>query len=190
MKLTLKKLEKCSKLRLATSRPRFSPINASADFAPRALLIACTLFPRSSDSPYYKICRSRMQLTEATKMEFLTMKGIFLAPKSGYDGSYLFKLDTAVRGDLCCFVLLAKSALENNQKDVAAVLASAALEDALKRYASLHGLDVAGKEMQDVINALKQKVWCQVPKKVSWRACPRFVMLLCMLTGKRLPLRR
>jgi len=75
------------------------------------------------------------------------------------------RLDTAVRGDLCCFVLLAKSALENNQKDVAAVLASAALEDALKRYASLHGLDVAGKEMQDVINALKQTVWCQVPKK-------------------------
>jgi hypothetical protein len=40
---------------------------------------------------------------------------------------------------------------------VAAVLPSAALEDALKRYASLRGLNVDGKVMQEVINALKAK---------------------------------
>ena len=37
------------------------------------------------------------------------------------------------------------------------VLASAALEDALKRFAILNGADVTGKGMSDVIAALKAK---------------------------------
>jgi len=40
---------------------------------------------------------------------------------------------------------------------VAAVLACAALEDALKRLALLNDLDVSDKSMQDVVNALKSK---------------------------------
>jgi hypothetical protein len=53
------------------------------------------------------------------------------------------------------FVSLARSALGEGYKDVAAVLACAALEDALKRFATSKGLAVAGKELQEVVNALK-----------------------------------
>jgi hypothetical protein len=52
---------------------------------------------------------------------------------------------------------LAKSALTEGYKDVAAVLASAALEDALKKYASLKELDVSNRSMQEVVSALKSK---------------------------------
>ncbi|HXA16120.1 MAG TPA: DUF4145 domain-containing protein [Thermoanaerobaculia bacterium] len=59
-----------------------------------------------------------------------------------------------VIGDL---LLLAKSQLAAGYKDVAAVLASAALEDALKRKADELGISVEGKTLDTVINALKAK---------------------------------
>lgn len=52
-------------------------------------------------------------------------------------------------------VVAAKQAIEQDQKDVAAVLGCAALEDALKRFAVAKGLDVEEKSMADVCNALK-----------------------------------
>jgi len=52
-------------------------------------------------------------------------------------------------------ILEAKQAIEQSEKDVAAVLGCAALEDALKRFALLKGLDVEEKSMTDVCNALK-----------------------------------
>jgi hypothetical protein len=55
------------------------------------------------------------------------------------------------------FILLAKKALDERSKDVAAVLASAALEDALKRFAQMNGLDVTDKAMQEVVGALKAR---------------------------------
>ena len=53
------------------------------------------------------------------------------------------------------FIALARKALIEEQKDVAAVLACAALEDALKRCANHHNLNVDDKDMSDVVNALK-----------------------------------
>jgi uncharacterized protein YutE (UPF0331/DUF86 family) len=53
------------------------------------------------------------------------------------------------------FVNAAKAALSEDSKDVAAVLACAALEDVLKRFAEANGLDVEDKSMSDVINVLK-----------------------------------
>ena len=50
---------------------------------------------------------------------------------------------------------LAKAALGEGHHTVAAVLACAALEDALKRYAIRNGLQIDGKTMEDVVNALK-----------------------------------
>jgi len=49
------------------------------------------------------------------------------------------------------------AALAEGAKDVAAVLACAALEDALKRLALLNNLEVFDKTMQDFVNALKAK---------------------------------
>ncbi len=85
-------------------------------------------------------------------------KGTFLAAKSDFEGGYIFGLDKALSGEILGdFVTLAKVVLKDGNKDVAAVLASAALEDALKRYARDNGLDVDDKVMQEVVSALKSK---------------------------------
>ena len=55
------------------------------------------------------------------------------------------------------FVVLSKHALQDGSKDVAAVLACAALEDCLKKFARSHGLDADDKDMSQVINLLKSK---------------------------------
>lgn len=64
------------------------------------------------------------------------------------------RVESSVLGD---FVLLSKAALENGNKDVASVLAAAALEDCLKRFAVRHGISVDGPSMQDIVGALKSK---------------------------------
>ncbi|HXA15669.1 MAG TPA: DUF4145 domain-containing protein [Thermoanaerobaculia bacterium] len=85
-------------------------------------------------------------------------KGIFRAAKADYDGGYVFKLEARVSGEIFGdLVLLAKEALANQNIPAAAVLAAAALEDALKRYALLSGVDVSDKPMQQVVAALKSK---------------------------------
>jgi hypothetical protein len=71
------------------------------------------------------------------------------------------------------FVSLARSALGEGYKDVAAVLACAALEDALKRFATSKGLAVAGKELQEVVNALKSAGHVVGAQKTLLDAMPR-----------------
>jgi len=55
------------------------------------------------------------------------------------------------------FVVLADKALTADQKDVAAVLASAALEDLFKRKATELGIATDDEELATVVNALKAK---------------------------------
>ena len=55
------------------------------------------------------------------------------------------------------FLALAREVLDAGQKEVAAVLACAALEDTLKRCASNRGLDIQDRDMSEVVNALKSK---------------------------------
>lgn len=86
------------------------------------------------------------------------LQGIFRSAKEDFDGGYVFNVDLRISGEVFGdFIVLAKRALAEGHKDVAAVLASAALEDALKRYAATNGLNVDQKSMTDVINALKSK---------------------------------
>ena len=81
-----------------------------------------------------------------------------MSAKDDFDGGYVFNVDLRVSGEVFGdFVVLAKQALSNGKKDVAAVLACAALEDALKRYGAANGIAVGDKTMQDVVNALKGK---------------------------------
>ena len=88
----------------------------------------------------------------------MALRGLFLSAKNDFDGGYVFNVDLRVSGEVFGdFVVLAKHALSEGHKDVAAVLASAALEDALKRFAFVNGLLVDGQTMQEVINALKSK---------------------------------
>ena len=58
----------------------------------------------------------------------------------------------------------AKAAVDGGAKDVAAVLAAAALEDTLKRFAEAKGLDVEDRELSDVINALKAAALLSAPQ--------------------------
>ena len=84
--------------------------------------------------------------------------GVFQAAREAYDKDLLFDLEVATAADVFgSFAAAAKHAMKENSKDVAAVIAAAALEDALKRYAVRNGLDVDDKTMATVINALKSK---------------------------------
>ncbi len=82
-------------------------------------------------------------------------KNILLAVKDEIAGGWLLTVKGLVSSEILAdFLTLAKESLDQS-KDVAAVLACAALEDALKRVAMQKGLDVEDKDMSEVINALK-----------------------------------
>ena len=82
---------------------------------------------------------------------------ILQAAKKEIADGWLFTVEGQVSAEIFAdFIALAKEALDDN-KDVAAVLACAALEDALKRVAVKEGLNVYDKDMSEVINALKAK---------------------------------
>lgn len=86
------------------------------------------------------------------------LRGIFLGAKSDVDGGHLFNLQASFSGEILAdFVALAKAAQGEGHHTVAGVLACAALEDSLKRYATANGLQVEDKTMEDVVNALKTR---------------------------------
>ena len=90
--------------------------------------------------------------------ELQQLFGVFQAARHDYDNDFLFDLEIETAADVFgSFVAAAKQAMKENRRDVAAVIASAALEDALKRYAVRNGLDVDDKTLATVINALKSK---------------------------------
>ncbi|MBI2516044.1 MAG: DUF4145 domain-containing protein [Opitutae bacterium] len=100
--------------------------------------------------------------------------GIFKAAKEDFEHGFSGQLEKQISGEIFgSFVTLAKTALAEGQKDVAAVLACAALEDALKRYAALNGLTVDGKTMDNVVGALKAAGLVQGAQKSLLDAMPR-----------------
>ena len=84
---------------------------------------------------------------------------IFQAAKRDYDGGFsIGDIRLRISGDvLGNFVALARTLLDDGHKDVAGVLAAAALEDVLKRYATANDIDTEDRNMPEVINALKSK---------------------------------
>jgi hypothetical protein len=110
-------------------------------------------------SSHYARLKRIVEKTPASfEGEYKEALGVFLGTKADYEkgccGSFERTISGEVFGD---FVALAKNALAEDNKDVAAVLACAALEDALKRFANANGLNVDGKDMSEVIGALKSK---------------------------------
>ena len=87
---------------------------------------------------------------------------------------YVFSVDLTISGEIFGdFIILAKQSLAEGYKDVAAVLASAALEDSLKRYAQVNGLNVEKKQMTEVINALKSNGLVSGAQKSLLEAMPK-----------------
>ena len=83
--------------------------------------------------------------------------GILKSIKSEVDSGLIGNLELQAQGGIFGdFIILAKEFLDEN-KDVSAVLVSAALEDALKRFALQNALGVEDANMEQVINALKSK---------------------------------
>lgn len=84
--------------------------------------------------------------------------GYLRALKSDVTEGRIVNLQTEARGEVFGdFIVLARRALDEGEKNVAAVLACAALEDSLKQCANSHNLNVGDEEMSTVINALKSK---------------------------------
>ena len=91
---------------------------------------------------------------EGTKSIYLgVLRTILGEIEMGLVGDYRKEIEAEIFAD---FVSLAKRTLEEN-KDVSAVLACAALEDALKRLGIANGLSVEDKDMSQVIDALKRE---------------------------------
>ena len=141
-------------------------------WASSAMHLVAAVF--GEDSPHYRNLSKAYDSYLGYPSALATMRGIFIAAKSDYDGGYLFRIDAILSGEIFGdFVIVAKAALAEGQKDVAAVMACAALEDALKRFGRLKGIVVEGKSMQDVINALKAKGLVSGPQKSLLDSMPR-----------------
>jgi hypothetical protein len=114
----------------------------------------------TKDNIHYEQFRKHFeqgQLHGASVSTFDNCRAVLQAAREDYEGGYIFILEKSLSGEIFSdFVELAKAALPES-KEVAAVLACAALEDALKRYARQNGLDVGDKVMQEVVSALKSK---------------------------------
>jgi len=93
-----------------------------------------------------------------------TTSGVLTSIKSEVELGLVSNLELQAQGGIFGdFITLARQSLDEN-KDVAAVLVSAALEDALKRFALQNDLDVANANMEQVINALKNKGLLKEPQ--------------------------
>ena len=111
------------------------------------------------NSPYYENFVDEMKKCNNSFDSVQSLRSLFVSYKEAFEGGFVFNdVELSISGEvLGDFVALAKQALADNYKNVSAVLASAALEDSLKRYAKLNGLDVEDAEMKQVISALKSK---------------------------------
>lgn len=109
-------------------------------------------------SPYHENFVLALKDSAASKAKVDTLRSVFQSAKEAFEGGYIFNVELTVSGEVFGdFVAMAKQAMSGGHKDVAAVLACAALEDTLKRYALANGLTVDGKTMQDIVGALKSK---------------------------------
>ena len=93
------------------------------------------------------------------------LRGILTSFLRDLNSGLVQRLENEARGDVYAdFIALSKECLESGSKDVAAVLACAALEDSLKKHALSHGLDVGDDDMSNVINNLKANSLLKKPE--------------------------
>lgn len=127
------------------------------------------------DSPHYiNFAQALEQCHNGYDYEIHALQGVFQSAKEDFEGGYVFNVDLQISGEVFGdFVVLAQQSLTEGHKDVAAVLASAALEDALKRYANAAGLNIDNQSMVEVINALKSEGLVSGAQKSLLDAMPK-----------------
>lgn len=126
------------------------------------------------EAPHYKNFREAYSKCGGGEGDVAKLVSQFLSAKEDFEGGYVFNVELRISGEVFGdFVALARRSLSEGQKDVAAVLACAALEDAIKRLASTNGLQTDGKTMVDLVNALKSAGLVQGAQKSLLDAMPR-----------------
>ncbi len=134
----------------------YAPGDEWRRWATSAMHLIHTAFGEAS--PHYANFKAVYDRCAGYDHDFAELKGVFLGASADYRGGYVFSVEASISGEvLGDFVAMAKLALTEGHKDVAAVLACAALEDTLKRFGRLSGVDVDDKVLQEVIAALKSK---------------------------------
>lgn len=127
------------------------------------------------ESPHYMNFAKDLEKCRGYRGEVQALQGLFHSAKEAFEGGYVFDVERTVSGEIFGdFVVLAKQALAEGQKNVAAVLAAAALEDVLKRYARVNGLNVDDSAMNEVTGALKSKGLVSGARKSLLDAMPQF----------------
>ena len=126
------------------------------------------------ESPHYQNFASELKDSNGEAHYVKALQGIFMSAKEAYEGGYVFNVELSISGEIFGdFVVLAKQSLAEGYKDVAAVLASAALEDALKRYAKVNGISVDDAVMTKVIGAIKSAGLVSGARKSMLDAMPK-----------------
>ena len=109
-------------------------------------------------SPHYVNFINAFKKCSGYEESVNVLQGIFSSAKEDVEGGYVFDVDLKVSGEVFGdFVAMSKQSLREGHKDVAAVLACAALEDALKKFAVVNGLNIDDNTMNEVVNSLKSK---------------------------------
>lgn len=147
---------------LTTGGPRGEFSEKLGEVQMAAINICVTLY--GADSPQVKsIEATRRDIWSPKVMErykeerlYEHLMGVLRTVASDIKAGRIRDLQSQARGEVFAdFLNAARSALSDGFKDVAAVLACGALEDALKRFALSNGLEVYDKGMSDVVGALK-----------------------------------
>lgn len=126
------------------------------------------------NSPHYINFTKCLNECVGNASDVQALQGIFKSAKEDFEGGYVFNVDLEISGEVFGnFVVLAKQSLAGGYKDVAAVLSTAALEDALKRYANANGLETNERTMSEIINALKSKRLVSGAQKSLLEAMPK-----------------
>lgn len=110
----------------------------------------------TEQSPHYANFVKAIAECSGYDYDVRALYGVFSSAKEDFEGGYIFDVDLRVSGEVFGdFVAMSKHSLSEGHKDVAAVLACAALEDTLKKYATLNDIAITDQSMTEVVNALK-----------------------------------
>lgn len=154
------------------STVRYSPNGGWRSWATSAQNLILAAFGLSS--PHYKNYLAQYDSCGGRESDVRSLYAIFSSARNDFAGGYVFNVELRVSGEVFGdMIVLARQALSEGHTGVAAVLACAALEDALKRYAISSGLNVEGKTMQEVVNALKGGGQVSGVQKTLLDAMPR-----------------
>lgn len=151
---------------------RFLPSGQWEGWATSAENLILAVF--GGTAPHYANFRAAYTNCMGNEYEINKLLALFGSAKEDFEGGYVFNVEMRISGEIFGdFVALARQSLAEGQKEVAAVLACAALEDAIKRLAQSGGIATDGKTMAELVNALKSAGLVAGAQKSLLDAMPR-----------------